>query len=124
MDHSEFHGSQKIDRQFVEAGDDGAAFFQPADAAFDDIALPIGGFVKRQRAAPMPLALIFPLRNNRLNVMLSQPGPNGGVAVAFVPGQSMGPSPWPAHRLGNTHRIERGLKLGALLPLPGTHMGG
>jgi hypothetical protein len=118
-DDCEFDHGQKVDRQFLESGPDATALLQPADAAFNDMPLPVQRFVEVQGASLMLSPLVIALRNDGSDAVPPQPVTNTGITVPLVAGHVAGTaSPSDSHRRHQPFEPRR------LVPLSGGDFGG
>lgn len=100
--------AQEVNREFLESRCDTPQFFEPADALFDDMALPVG-FLVKNHVRIVSCLFVFLVRNHRLDSLLSEPVADRVAAVALVPGQLFGfatPSMFSAGNEPRHHRLQ------------------
>ena len=115
------------DGQLVVPGGDGAVLFEPGDRPLDDVALPVAHEIHPGRpaaprsAAGSSLLLVGPLGDGVGDPAPAQHPPAGGVAVAAVGHQVLGPfaGPTRAARARHPDGVQQRFQLCALMLLAG-----
>ena len=120
--HGELQHAQVVDGKFFIARRDAPVFLEPPNAAFDNVTLSVGVPVKFYGAPPMAADFIRLLRNDGLDSVLPQPLSNAGVAVSFVPSQTVGTPAGSTARLIDPHALHELFKAGRFMTLPWSQM--
>lgn len=98
MDEGHFDHSGEVDGGFFKAGEDAAAFFQPADQSFHNVALAVAGFVEVYRPC---VSVFIGLRGDHGSDLQFQKHLVDPVrSISFVAGDGGGPG----HELAITGR--------------------
>jgi hypothetical protein len=93
MDERHFQEAAEVLGRFIEAGEDAARFFEPADEAFDDVAPLVRTAVELHR--PSGASVGFPGGDDRSDAQREQVFVDPLRAIPFVAAQLHGPSDLP-----------------------------
>lgn len=118
MNHRNRDQPTIVDGQFLEPGCDGSAFFQPANAALNDIPGAIGQPIIAHWSPRSPATQAFAWGNHRANAPLAQPVSNTPRVIAFIAGHLLRSRSRTAPALRNDDLGHQPFKRRCLVGLP------
>jgi hypothetical protein len=117
LDDRQMNHSEKMHGQLLKAGGKTAAFLEPADAAFNDIATTIAFLIVADRSSHTPSPTPFAWRYHRSDPMPTQPVANALRVIGFITTNAPRSQTWSSFRALHLHATDQCLELGRLVRL-------
>ena len=112
LDDRQMNHPEKVHGQLLEAGGKTAAFLEPTDAAFHDMAPVIAFLIVADGSSHRTSPALCPWRYHRTNPVRAQPVANALRVIGLIAPNAPGSPTWPSSRALHLHTPDQHLELG------------